>query len=86
MMNPSQPSDPVLVPFTIGESGALTDSESNSPQSEFIRQALEQFESPLIRYALRLTGNLDRARDVVQDTFLKLCRQTPDSIDGNLAR
>lgn len=57
-----------------------------TPQCEFLQRALEQYESPLIHYALRLTGNLDQARDVVQDTFLKLCRQSPDSFDGNLAR
>ncbi len=67
-------------------SGTSADSDLVTQQSEFIKRALAQYESPLIRYALRLTGNLDRARDVVQDTFLKLCRQTPDSIDGNLAR
>lgn len=66
-------------------SGTSTDSDVVTQQSEFIQQALAQYESSLIRYAQRLTGNLDRARDVVQDTFLKLCRQTPDSIDGNLA-
>ncbi|MDA1229601.1 MAG: sigma-70 family RNA polymerase sigma factor [Planctomycetota bacterium] len=67
-------------------SGCSADSQSSAPQAELIQQALEQFESPLIRYALRLTGNLDRARDVVQDTFLKLCRQPVDGFDGNLAR
>jgi RNA polymerase sigma factor (sigma-70 family) len=68
------------------ESGASAGSNLAILHSEFIKRALEQYESPLIRYALRLTGNLDRARDVVQDTFLKLCRQQPDSFDGNLAR
>ena len=66
-------------------SGCSADSQSSAPQAEFIKRALEQFEGPLIRYALRLTGNLDRARDVVQDTFLKLCRQPNDGFDGNLA-
>lgn len=61
------------------------ESGSHTPHSEFISQALKQYESPLIRYALRLTGDLDRARDVVQDTFLKLCRQPGDSLNGNLA-
>ena len=79
--------DHVSVPETnfAPESGTSADSNLAIPQSEFIKRALEQYESPLIRYALRLTGNLDRARDVVQDTFLKLCRQQPDSFDGNLA-
>ena len=65
-------------------SAALASNESGS-NSEFIHRALERFESPLIHYAMRLTGNLDLARDLVQDTFLKLCRQPRDSISGNLA-
>ena len=67
------------------ESGASAVSNLAIPQSEFIKRTLDQYESSLIRYALRLTGNLDQARDVVQDTFLKLCRQPPDSFQGNLA-
>ena len=68
------------------ESGVSAESALATPQCEFIKRALEQYESPLIHYALRLTGNLDRARDVVQDTFLKLCRQPWNSFEGNLAR
>ena len=38
-------------------------------------------ESRLTRYAQRLTGDLESARDVVQHTFLKLCDETPESIE-----
>lgn len=68
------------------ESRVSAESNLSVPQTEFIQRALEEYEGPLIRYALRLTGNLDRARDIVQDTFLKLCRQPGDGFDGNLAR
>ena len=80
--------DHVSVPKvnSASESGASAVSNLAIPQSEFIKRTLDQYESSLIRYALRLTGNLDQARDVVQDTFLKLCRQPPDSLDGHLAR
>ncbi len=40
--------------------------------AEVVQSALEQYEGPLTRYALRLTGNLETAQDVVQDTFLRL--------------
>lgn len=50
------------------------------------RQVIEQYESRLIRYATRLLGNADRARDVVQDTFLKLCRNSPDDVNEYLAQ
>ena len=85
-MSQSQDRDSVPEPVSIPESGASAESELATAQSEFIKRALEQYESPLIHYALRLTGNLDRARDVVQDTFLKLCRQPCHNFDGNLAR
>jgi RNA polymerase sigma-70 factor (ECF subfamily) len=37
-----------------------------------------------LRYASRLLRDPDRARDVVQDTFLRLCREEPGSLDGHL--
>src|SRR5262249_30206690 len=55
-------------------------------KAEWIRSALERYEGPLTRYALRITGNLERARDVVQDTFLKLCETKPDEIESYLAQ
>lgn len=85
-MRESQDHDSVPESVSVPESEAYAESEMGTPQSEFIKRALEQFESPLIHYALKLTGNVDRARDVVQDTFLKLCRQPWNSLDGNLAR
>lgn len=33
------------------------------------------FESPLIGYAATILNDADRARDVVQDTFVRLCQQ-----------
>ena len=37
-----------------------------------------------MRYASRLLGDVERARDVVQDTFLKLCRADRASVDGHV--
>lgn len=85
-MSQSQDHDSAPESVSIPESGASAESALATPQSEFIQRALEEYESPLIHYALRLTGNLDRARDVVQDTFLKLCRQPCVRFDGNLAQ
>lgn len=50
-----------------------------------IASALSRYEGPLLRYASRLLGDVDRARDVVQDTFLRLCREDPARLDGHLA-
>lgn len=56
-----------------------------SDKAEWLRLAIERFESPLTRYAASLTGDAERARDVVQDTFVRLCGQQPKQLNGCLA-
>jgi RNA polymerase sigma-70 factor (ECF subfamily) len=41
---------------------------------DWIQSVLARYEQPLIRYATHITGDIERAREIVQDTFLKLCR------------
>ena len=53
--------------------------------SEWLRSVVERFQAPLIRAAFRVTGNLELAREVVQDTFLRLCRQDPEKVKEQLA-
>ena len=53
---------------------------------ELTRSALLEFELPLTRYATHLVGDPERAREVVQDTFLKLCSQKPSPIRKYLAQ
>jgi RNA polymerase sigma-70 factor (ECF subfamily) len=53
--------------------------------NEWLRSIVATYEGPLVRYAARITGDIERARDVVQDTFLRLCRQDRDALDGRLA-
>lgn len=60
------------------------DQHGNSGKLPWIRAALAQYEGPLLRYAHRLVGDLERARDIVQETFLRLCRQDPSELDGRL--
>jgi RNA polymerase sigma-70 factor (ECF subfamily) len=54
--------------------------------AEFAHAALTEYEQALIRYAEHLTGDPERAREVVQDTFLKLCSQKPARIRKYLAQ
>jgi RNA polymerase sigma factor (sigma-70 family) len=44
-----------------------------------------RYEGPLILYAQRLLGELPRARDVVQETFFKLCRTPAAELTGHEA-
>ena len=53
---------------------------------DWIRAVVRQYEGPLTIYATRLLGDVDRARDVVQDTFLKLWQADRGAIEGHLAR
>ena len=59
-------------------------SDESRASADWIRAVLEEHEAPLLRYALRLTGDVERARDVVQETFLRLCRAEPATVDGHL--
>ena len=52
------------------------------PATALVRRAVPEFESMLTGYAYNLTGDLEMARDVVQDTFIKLYAQDPAKLDG----
>jgi RNA polymerase sigma-70 factor (ECF subfamily) len=41
-------------------------------RNEWITAVVGEFEDPLLRYAYSITGNLEQARDAVQDVFLRL--------------
>lgn len=57
-----------------------------SPENQsWVKDAVARFEGPLLLYATRLVRDAETARDVVQDTFLKLCSSDFASIDGHLA-
>jgi RNA polymerase sigma factor (sigma-70 family) len=58
--------------------------KADSSWKDWLRGVLEQHESSLIKYAYRLTGDLDVARDIVQETFLRLCRQGPGSVEDHV--
>ncbi|MEM9478927.1 MAG: sigma-70 family RNA polymerase sigma factor [Verrucomicrobiota bacterium] len=49
-----------------------------------VREAVEEFEVPLVRYAMSILHDLERARDVVQDTFLRLYQQDEEEIRPKL--
>lgn len=41
----------------------------------WLHDVFERYESRLIAYCARLTSDFDRARDIVQDAFVRLCAQ-----------
>ncbi len=50
----------------------------------WIARALDSYERPLARYAHRLVGDPETARDVVQDCFLRLCKQRPAKVEDHV--
>jgi RNA polymerase sigma-70 factor (ECF subfamily) len=54
--------------------------------TDWISSALREYERPLTRYAAHILGDVERAREVVQDTFLKLCRQNQSRLRNHLAQ
>jgi RNA polymerase sigma factor (sigma-70 family) len=55
-------------------------------QTEWLAEILEQFEGPLLRYAHRITGDMESARDAVQETLLRACREDRSALEGHLAQ
>jgi RNA polymerase sigma-70 factor (ECF subfamily) len=59
---------------------------SPTDRGEWVRGAVARFERPLIRYAAHLLGgDVDRARDMAQETFLRLCDEDPAHVAPHLA-
>jgi RNA polymerase sigma-70 factor (ECF subfamily) len=60
-------------------------SQVTRDHQSWVKEAVARFEGPLLLYATRILRDAESARDVVQDTFLKLCASDFASIDGHLA-
>jgi len=53
---------------------------------EWVRSAVARFERPLTQYATHvLGGDVERARDLVQEVFLRLCDQEQEAVESHLA-
>jgi RNA polymerase sigma-70 factor (ECF subfamily) len=52
---------------------------------EWVRAAVARYERPLTQYAAHLLGgDVDRARDLVQEAFLRLCDQEQEKLESHL--
>lgn len=50
----------------------------------WLHSVVEQYENSLVCYAARLLGDTERARDVVQDAFLRLCRERREKVEDRV--
>jgi RNA polymerase sigma factor (sigma-70 family) len=58
--------------------------EPGAGRAALVRQALDTYEGRLTRYADQLLGDVEQARDVVQDTFVALYRADPLEVADHL--
>ena len=61
------------------------DPTRDEPELDFAA-LLQRFEMPLVRYATRIIGDVERARDVVQETFVQLQRTRREEHDNAPAK
>ncbi len=52
----------------------------------WVKCAIEQHEGSLLRYAQHFVHDVETARDVVQDTFLQLCRNPKEELKPRVAQ
>ncbi len=57
--------------------------EETHDDAGFLERTFAEQRAPLTRYATRLLGDPERARDVVQDAFVKFMAQPADAINGH---
>ena len=62
----------------------MSDQQSDSSRAAWVHDIVQEYEGRLLRYASHVLGDVDRARDVVQDTFVKLCREPRQKIEGHV--
>jgi len=53
-------------------------------RERWMRDVLDRFERPLVAYVHRRIGDLEAARDIVQESLLRLCRADPPPGEGHL--
>src|SRR5580704_12090038 len=58
--------------------------EQFQDRGDWIRLAVRQYERQLVAYAAHLAGDSERARDVVQEAFVRLCSQDRAKIEAHL--
>jgi RNA polymerase sigma factor (sigma-70 family) len=64
--------------------GIENDKDMVETSAELVERAISEYESRLIGYAKTIVHDLDRARDVVQDTFIRLYQQDAGKVSDGL--
>ena len=60
-------------------------SQYDNQDIQWIRETVDQYEQRLTLYAAKILGDIEKAQDVVQDTFLKLCNAGLEKVKQHVA-
>jgi RNA polymerase sigma factor (sigma-70 family) len=63
----------------------MPDDAGVNAETDRTKALLRRFEIPLLQFATRITGDRERARDIVQETFVQFERNGPVSHNGEPA-
>ena len=69
-----------------GGNGQATAATLPAAERDWVRRALDRYERALVSYAAHLAGDVERARDVVQETFVRLCGANQKDVEPRLAQ
>jgi len=53
--------------------------------TNWIETVLDTYEKPLVRYVTHILKDSELAKEVVQDSFLKLCKENKETIEDHVA-
>ncbi len=76
--------EPTHAGLLMNEQGDRDSTPSFPDRQSWIESAINDHEGPLVRYAQHFLGDSERARDVVQDTFVQLLKSDRQAIGGHL--
>ena len=54
-------------------------------KEQWLAEIMSRYEKPLLQYSYKIVRDLDRARDVVQDTFMRLWKQDIEEVELKIA-
>lgn len=69
----------------IASGSQIASARPSDRRVEWVRAAVANYERPLTQYATHLlAGDVERARDLVQEAFLRLCDQEQESVQDHV--
>ena len=57
----------------------------DNEKARWAEKAVSRYEGTLLRYTLRFIRNIEKAREIVQEAFLKLWKVKQEKVEGHLA-